>query len=50
MSVKRIACSVFAAFLLSLPVFGIVGTATAAVPHHTDCTWCDDDGNCVDYC
>ncbi|MFE3289630.1 hypothetical protein [Rhodococcus sp. NPDC059234] len=52
MTVKRIVCSVFVAALVGAPVVGVVGatTATAAVPNHADCTWCDDDGNCVDYC
>lgn len=50
MAVKRIVCAVFATLIVGLPVLGVVGNATAAVPHHADCAWCDDDGNCVDYC
>ncbi len=50
MYVKRIVCAVFAAGLVAIPVVGAVGEATAAVPSHADCVWCDSDGNCADYC
>lgn len=50
MSVKRIVCAAFAALIVGLPALGAVGTATAAVPDHADCAWCDDEGNCIDYC